>query len=73
MNRLTLKIVFFGLVTCWCLAVCPIGRSPFSVNPTTDGVIRLPWALISTFGWSPSITATTLLVVPRSIPIIFAM
>jgi hypothetical protein len=26
-----------------------------------------------TLGWSPSITATTLLVVPRSIPTIFAM
>ena len=44
------KTVFFGLVTCWCLAVCPTSRSPFSVNATTDGVSRLPWELISTLG-----------------------
>ena len=73
MNRLTLKTVFLGLVTCWCLAFWPISRSPFSVKPTTDGVIRLPWALISTLGASPSMMATQLLVVPKSIPMIFAM
>jgi hypothetical protein len=29
--------------------------------------------LTSTLGWSPSMTATTLLVVPRSIPMILGM
>src|SRR5690606_9167605 len=39
---------------------------------TTDGVRRLPSWLAMTFTSPPSITATTLLVVPRSIPIIFS-
>jgi hypothetical protein len=43
-------MVFFGLVTCWCLAGWPTRRSPFSVNATTEGVVRAPWALMSTFG-----------------------
>src|SRR5438045_7635207 len=73
MKRLMEKIVFVGLVTCWCLATCPMRRSPFSVNATTDGVRRLPCELMRTLGWSPSMMATTLLVVPRSIPMIFAM
>ena len=42
MNRLMLKIVFLGLVTCWCLAFWPTIRSPLSVNATTDGVSRDP-------------------------------
>src|SRR5438067_237602 len=50
-----------------------MSRSPFSVKATTDGVRRLPCELINTLGWSPSMMATTLLVVPRSIPIIFAI
>ena len=37
---------------------------------TTEGVVRLPSALAMTTGWPPSITATQLLVVPRSIPMI---
>jgi hypothetical protein len=44
-----------------------------SVNATTDGVVRLPDEFTSTFGWDPSIRATTELVVPRSIPMIFDM
>src|SRR5947207_10463659 len=73
MKRLMEKIVFLGLVTCWCLAGCPTRISPLSVKATTEGVRRLPWALTKTLGWSPSMMATTLLVVPRSIPIGFAM
>src|SRR5205814_1384938 len=73
MKRLMEKIVFLGLVTCWCLAGCPTRISPLSVKATTEGVRRLPWALTRTLGWSPSMMATTLLVVPRSIPIGFAM
>ena len=40
------------------------------MKPTTDGVVRLPSGLVMTTGSPPSITATTELVVPRSIPII---
>jgi hypothetical protein len=42
MKRLIEKIVFLGLVTCWCLAGWPTSRSPLSVKPTTEGVMRLP-------------------------------
>src|SRR5699024_8234147 len=44
--------------------------SPVLVKPTTDGVVRAPSALGMTTGSPPSITATQLLVVPRSIPMI---
>ncbi len=40
---------------------------------TTDGVKRFPSALGMTVGSPPSITAITELVVPRSIPRIFAI
>jgi hypothetical protein len=43
------------------------------VNATTDGVVRPPSAFGMTVGSPPSITATQELVVPRSIPIVFAM
>src|SRR5215468_8258086 len=67
------KIVFSGLVIAWRLAIWPVKRSPLSVKATTEGVIRLPSALVRTFGSPPSITATTELVVPKSIPITFAI
>ena len=70
MNRLIEKTVFSGLVTACRLATWPTRRSPDLVNPTTDGVMRLPSGLVITTGSPPSITATTELVVPRSIPII---
>ena len=63
--------MFSGLVMAWRLATWPTSRSPFLVNPTTDGVVRPPSSLGMTFGSPPSITATTELVVPKSIPIIF--
>ena len=73
MNRLIEKTVFSGLVTAWRLATWPTSRSPDLVNPTTDGVMRLPSGLVMTTGSPPSITATTELVVPRSIPMILLM
>src|ERR1044071_9146302 len=64
-------MVFIGLVIAWRLAGSPTLRSPFFKNATTEGVVRRPSSLAITTGSLPSITATQLLVVPRSIPIIF--
>src|ERR1700729_2535652 len=55
------------------LATWPTRRSPDLVKATTEGVVRPPSSLAITLGSPPSITATTELVVPRSIPIIFAI
>src|SRR3954468_18911490 len=46
----------------------PTRRSPFSVNATTDGVVRAPSALGTTEASPPSQAAMTEFVVPRSIP-----
>src|SRR6185503_12453180 len=73
MNRLIENTVFSGLVIACRLATCPTRTSPSFVKPTTEGVIRLPSWLGMTTGLPPSITATTELVVPRSMPITFAM
>src|ERR1044071_3698835 len=73
MRRFTAKMVLSGLVTAWRLAGWPISRSPSLVKATTEGVVRAPSAFSITFGLPPSITATQLLVVPRSIPITFAI
>src|SRR5262245_35517898 len=73
MKRLSENKVFSGLIVAWRLAVWPTRRSPFFVNATTEGVVRLPSAFGMTTGSPPSITATTELVVPRSIPTIFAI
>src|SRR5579862_1763701 len=63
-------MVFSGLVTACRLATWPTKRSPLLVNPTTDGVVRPPsWFGITT-GCPPSMTETTELVVPKSIPMI---
>ena len=70
MKRLIEKMVFFGLVIAWRLATWPTSRSPVLVKATTEGVVRLPSALGMTLASPPSMTATTLLVVPRSIPMI---
>src|SRR5436190_16376381 len=70
MNRLIENTVFSGFVTAWRLATWPTSRSPVFVNATTEGVRRLPSGLVMTTGSPPSITATTELVVPRSMPII---
>src|SRR5262245_43726222 len=70
MNRLIEKTVFSGFVIACRRAAAPTRRSPDSVNPTTEGVVRPPSRFGMTTGWPPSITATTELVVPRSMPTI---
>src|SRR5437899_10522490 len=67
-RRFTAKTVASGLVTACRLAICPTRRSPASVKPTIDGVVRLPSELGIPTGSPPSMTATQLLVVPRSMP-----
>jgi hypothetical protein len=47
--------------------------SPSSVKATIEGVVRMPSEFSMTLGLFPSITATQELVVPRSIPITFAI
>src|SRR5262245_53306593 len=71
MNRLMEKIVFSELVTACHFATWPTRRSPPFVNATSDGVSRAPSWLTTTVGWPASMTATTELVVPRSIPMTF--
>src|SRR4051812_13543996 len=73
MKRLMEKTVFCGLVTAWRLATVPTRRSPDAVKPTTDGVVRPPSAFGITVGSPPSRTAMHELVVPRSMPIVFAI
>ena len=70
MKRLIEKTVFSGLVMAWRRATCPTSRSPSLAKATTEGVVRPPSELGITAGSPPSITATTELVVPRSIPMI---
>ena len=65
--------MFSGLVMAWRLATWPTSRSPLFEKPTMEGVVRAPSSFAMTFGSPPSRTATHELVVPRSIPIIFAM
>src|ERR687889_372232 len=51
----------------------PTSRSPFSVNATTDGVVRDPSAFGMTEACPPSHAAITEFVVPRSMPTARAM
>src|SRR5580658_3526762 len=73
MWRLTDLIVLSGFVMAWRLATSPTRTSPDLEKPTTEGVVRPPSALAITVGSPPSRTATTELVVPRSIPTALAM
>src|SRR5206468_6147338 len=73
MNRLIENTVFSGFVIACRLATWPTRISPSFVNPATEGVSRLPSWFAITVGLPPSTTATTELVVPRSMPITFAM
>src|SRR5581483_9638740 len=73
MYRLIEEIVRSGFVIACRLASCPTRRSPVLVNATTEGVVRDPSAFGITVGCVPSMTATTELVVPRSIPTTFAI
>src|ERR671933_1949497 len=73
MKRLMEKTVLVGLVTAWRLATVPTRRSPLCANATTDGVVRPPSEFSITVGSPPSRTAMHEFVVPRSMPIVFAM
>src|SRR5262245_18030529 len=73
MKRLIEKTVFSGFVMAWRLATCPTRISPSLAKPTTEGVRRFPSVLGMTTGSPPSTTATTELVVPRSIPMTLAI
>src|SRR3954462_12002725 len=73
MKRLMEKTVFCGLVTAWRLATVPTRRSPLCAKATTDGVVRPPSAFSMTVGSPPSRTPLPEWVVPRSMPIVFAM
>src|ERR1700744_3718007 len=68
MWRLTERIVRSTLVTGWRLATSPTSTSPLLANAQTDGGVRDPSAFAMTSGSPPVRTATTELVVPRSIP-----
>src|SRR5271165_7272276 len=72
-RRLIAKKVRSGLVTACRLAGWPTRRSPSSVNATIDGVVRAPSEFSMTLGVAPSMTATQELVVPKSMPITFAI
>ena len=70
----TESIVLSWLVTAWRFAVTPTRRSPPSfANATTEGVVRAPSAFAITTASPFSIVATQEFVVPRSIPITFAI
>jgi hypothetical protein len=73
MKRLMEKTVFCGLVTAWRLATVPTRRSPDGANATTEGVVRPPSAFSITVGSPPSRTAMHEFVVPRSMPMVFAI
>ena len=66
-------MVFFALVTAWRLADAPTRTSPSSAKATTEGVVRAPSEFSITLGLPPSMIATQLFVVPRSMPMIFAI
>jgi hypothetical protein len=73
MCRFTDRIVRSGLVMAWRFATSPTRTSPFLANATTEGVVREPSALGMTTGSPASRTATTELVVPRSMPTALGM
>ena len=72
-SRLMLRKVRSGLVMAWRFATSPTNTSPVFEKATMDGVVRAPSELGITTGSPASRTATTELVVPRSIPTAFAM
>jgi hypothetical protein len=73
MCRLTDRMVRSTLVTAWFFADWPTSTSPLRAKATTEGVVRAPSELAMTVASPPSRTATTELVVPRSIPTARAM
>src|SRR5690349_2066404 len=73
MRRLMAKSVLCGLVTAWRLAGWPTRTSPSLLKATIEGVVRSPSLFSITRGLPPSMMATQEFVVPRSMPITFAM
>src|SRR6266704_1003162 len=73
MNRLMPNTVFFGLVTACLRAKSPTKRSLVLDIATIEGVVRAPSAFSIILGAPTSITATAEFVVPKSIPMIFAI
>src|SRR5271156_2498733 len=73
MKRLTEKTVFLELVIAWRLAAWPTRRSPLLVKATIDGVVRAPSEFSRTTGSPFSMMAMQELVVPKSMPRIFAI
>src|SRR5512135_1182430 len=71
MKRLMEKMVFCALMMAWLRATRPTRRSWFLLTATTDGTSRSPSADEITTGSPACITATTELVVPRSMPMTF--
>ena len=67
------KRVFSGLVTACLFADCPTSFSLDSVKATIEGVVLVPSEFSITLASLPSITATQEFVVPKSIPITFAI
>src|SRR5215471_3496163 len=72
-SRLTAYKVFLGLVTAWRFAGAPTSTSLSSVYATIEGVVREPSEFSMTLGVPFSMIATHELVVPRSMPMIFAI
>ena len=66
-------MVLAGLVIAWRLAKSPTSRSPALEMATIEGVVRLPSSFSIILGLPPSITAMAELVVPKSMPKIFAI
>ena len=62
-----------GLVTACRLAGMPTRVSPSPVKATMDGVVRMPSSFSITRAFLPSMIATQLLVVPRSMPMILLL
>src|SRR5664279_4245390 len=67
-------MVLLGWATACRLADTPTSRSVvLGLKPTTEGVVFAPSGFGITLGCPPSMTATQLLVVPRSMPMILPM
>ena len=64
--------MFFGFVTACLFAGSPTTLSP-SLKDITEGVVLLPSELTIMVGDPPSTTETQEFVVPKSIPITFAI
>src|SRR3984957_20570453 len=73
MRRLMANKVLCGFVTACRLAGWPTSTSLSLVNSTIEGVVRSPSLFSITRGLPPSMMATHEFVVPRSMPITFAI